>query len=428
MKALPEMTGAERAAAVVIAGQDVTATGRAALDLAVAEARHRPVIIVDLIGDAPPLRAVVVGDDIHGVSDCFAYGVSFAAATRGTTAGPWVSLIQSGSEPVTDPEMLRSERWDQLIAQARARRGLVIFAARSDTPGLDALSARVNHVIPAGLVLSPSAPSLKAAPVRTRPRVPGRATPRRVANAPVRHDRRLVVAGAAVAAVLVVGLATWLLRRGAPTSSAGSGTAAQQTDTLTSTAQLAVADRSIAGAAPSASDIIPPLADPQDSAAASAFSIRIGTYPTYARALGELRQQVKRGAATVSPLPSPALPTGSSAPAASFAVYVGAARTADPLDSAARAWARGGGFAGGAVTRTPYALRLTDRISIDSARRATIAWRGQGIPAYALNDFGGQAAVYAGAFVSIDQTAPLTASLHAVGLTPSVAYRVGLAP
>jgi hypothetical protein len=342
-------------------------------------------------------------------------------------------LILSGTEPLNHADILPNARWERLISRARDRGALIVFAALSNTPGLDSLIARVDSVIPAALVLSPSVPA-----VVTRPE-PQRSHPAQVAgrsqrsasrrSAPSRRGFAIAATSAAVAAV-VVGM--WLLRRPPSMSEAGAQSE-QRTDTLTSTAQLGVADRAVGTAPSAAGGFMVPVADPQDSVAASAFALRVGTYPTYADALRDLRQrEVKRGAATITPLaepgrtPAPSVTNASRAQ--SFVVYVGAARTADKLDSTARAWAHAGGFAGGTVTRTPYALRLTDRVSADSARRATITWRAQGIPAYALVDRSGLSAVYAGAFVSLDQTVPLAASLHAAGLVPTAAYRVGVAP
>jgi hypothetical protein len=424
------MTGVASPSAVVVTGQEAMATASAALDLARAEARQRPVTVVDLIGDAAPMRNAVSSPDAHGVADCFAYGVSFGAVTRPTSIDPRVSLIPSGTEPLNHADILPSERWERLISGARDRGALIVFAALSNTPGLDSLIARVDSAIPAALVLSPLVPAVvtRPAPQRSYPAQAG-SRPRRSASRRSASSRRgfAIAAAGAVVAVIVVGF--WIVRR-PPMSEAGAQLE-QRTDTLTSTAQLGVADR--AGGPSAAGGFMPPVTDPQDSAAASAFALRVGTYRTYAEALRDLRQrEVKRGAATITPLeepgPAPGPPVTNGGRAQSFVVYVGAARTADKLDSTARAWAHAGGFAGGAVTRTPYALRLTDRVSADSARRATITWRGQGIPAYALVDHSGQAAVYAGAFVSLDQTVPLAASLHAAGLVPTAAYRVGVAP
>jgi hypothetical protein len=423
------LTGTEDAAAVAVIGRDPVATGRAALELARAEARHRAVTIVDLIGDAPPLRRVVLTDDDHGVAECFTYGVSFSAVSRPTTADPHVSVIPSGNEPLAYPETFASNRWESLIARARGRGDLIVFAALAGTPGLDALISRIDFVVPEGLVL-PTPPVVAPTPPppdsTSRPR-----RPRVLASRPPRRSRGAALAVAGVAAIVFAAAATaWVVRRGGTTSRAletGSATVRPRTDTLTSSAQLGGADHR--------REFVPPgplgaPANPEDSAEASAFAVRVGTYPTYQLALRALRQEIKRGAATVTPLAPPdASPSSPEAGTAqSFAVYVGAAASAATLDSATRAWSRAGGFEGGTVTRTPYALRLTGWITPDSARRATIAWRARGVPAYALERGGNSAVVYAGAFVSIDQVRLLATSLHNIGLTPVLAYRVGQAP
>jgi hypothetical protein len=422
MKALPDVSGS---AAVAVVGQEAFATARAALDLARAEARQRTVTVVDLIGDAPPLIGASSSHDGHGVADCFAYGLSFGAVARASTIDPRVSLIQSGTEPLDHGEILPSDRWSRLIARARESNTLLIFAALADTPSLETLTARVDHVIPAALVLAPA--PLADGPPSTQAQAPSRSrSPRQrvLARPPIRARRPWAITGA-IACAGVVALVIWIAMRPAsppPTRSTA--------DTLTSTAQLAVNDRAASGAGSSAADAA--LIDPEDSASAAAYAVRVGSYPTFESALRDARLQVKHGAATISPL----APAGSAATSAKasrppgevFVVFVGAAKTAVPMDSAMHAWARAGGFGGGVVTRTPFALRLTEPVSADSARRATVTWRGRGIPVYALVDDQGRASVYAGAFASIDQTAPLIASLHRAGLAPSVAYRVGVAP
>lgn len=419
---------ASRGSAIAVVGRDAVATARAALDLARTEAQRRPVTVIDLIGDAPPLREVLLTDDAHGVADCFAYGVSFAAVSRPTTADPHVSVIPSGSEPLIGADTLQSARWDRLIAQARERGTVLVFAALAGRPGLDALVARVDRVIQG----VPDT-AMRAAPISPPAATMAGAGPRARAAADASRARRSIglVAGMA-AGLLVVATAVWLFRRPAGARAGSAALAAAGTtatrDTLTSTAQLATPTRGSAGASGSLGGMA--VVDPQDSIAAAAFAIRIGTYPSYEAALRMLRREVRRGAATITPL-APEGKAGSNAADArpqAFVVYVAAARTAGALDTAARAWLRAGGFAGGVVTHTPYALRLTDRVGPDSALRATVAWRARGIPAYALNDESGGARVYAGAFVSIDQAAALAASLHAIGLTPVLAYRVGQAP
>ena len=245
----------------------------------------------------------------------------------------------------------------------------------------------------------------------------------------------VIAAIAGTALYLNRGLLTPFARRTVATNSS----APARTDTLTSTAQLAAPSQPAPGATIGSAAPTPPaslslaLADPQDSALAAAFAIRLGTYPSYAEALRVLRQRaVRRGAATITPVAAPAPPTqtvGGAPPSAhAFMVFVGAAQTAAALRGLARAIGdRSSGPPADAVTRTPYALRLTLVVPLDSARRATIEWRSRGIPAYALTD-SGQATVYAGAFASPDEALPLAASLRAAGLAPTLGYRVGQAP
>jgi hypothetical protein len=389
------------------------------------------VTVVDLIGDAPPFRQVLLTEDSHGVTDCLAYGVSFAAVSRPTTADPHVSVIPSGSEPLIGADALRSRRWEHLIAQARARGTLVVFAVLSGTPGLDALTSQVDRVIPdtaaARVADTTQRPVGGARAPRglTRPRIVGLAAPR--------VNRRVFAAGGIAVGVVAFAVIAWLVAR--PTSGAAGatdvGSRTSRTDTLTSTAQLASTARGASGStahAPGGRMVAP--VDPEDSTAAATFAVEIGHYPTYAAALHVLRQQVKRGAATITPLPDPAGTAASvttSGPVLMFVVYVGASRSAAAMDSMRVSWEATRDFPGGLVAQTPYALQLTGRISADSARRATVVWRERGIPAYAL-DNGTSGAVYAGAFATLDQAALLTTRLHAVGLAPVPAYRVGQAP
>jgi hypothetical protein len=421
-------------AAVGVVGSDAVATAAAALALARAEARRRAVTVVDLIGDAPPLRKVLLTDDSHGVADCLAYGVSFAAVSRPTTADPHVSVIPSGSEPLIDADVLRSRRWERLIAQARERGTLVIFAALSSTPGLEALTGQVDRIIPdtavAGHIAPASQPAVGGPPIPRRP-----ARPRIGAPPSPRVNRRVLAAAGITLGVVGFAFIAWLFARspGVADDVTDARSTPIRRDTLTSTAQLAVTP-----AAPGTGSSMPAVAtastvapvDPQDSTAAAAFAVEIGHYPTYAAALRVLREQVKRGAATITPLPDPAgasAPPAASGPLLMFVVYVGAGRSAALMDSMRRSWQATRDFPGGSLAHTPFALRLIGGISADSARRATVAWRARGIPAYAL-DAGSSAAVYAGAFATPDQGTWLTTRLHAVGLAPVPAYRVGQAP
>jgi hypothetical protein len=444
--------------AVAVVGSEPVATGAAAVDLARAEARHRRVTVVDLIGDAPPLRAIAITDDPHGVADCFEYGVSFGAVTRTTTVHPNVVILPSGSEPIDFAQALPSARWGRLIDEARGEDRLIVFAILSGTPAMGSLTERVDCVVAAPSRLSdvwgadaaaagaptPAADVRLRAVERTAGRAAGarRAPPSRPAGkaraagsagAPLDGaPRRWLTMGLATAAavVVVVGV-TWLVARrreaGTPIAIARAATSdstQSRADTLTSTAQLAPPDPAAA----------PAPVNPDDSAQAAAYAIRVATFPTFADALRALRRGTLRGqAATITPVAPPDMPPGTTAAAGPggdrwFALLAGAATTRAPLDSLAAQWRRDPLLSASTVVSAPYALRLAADVSADSASRLAAALLGRGVPAYALANPSGTGAVYAGAFDRSDQAAALAASLQAIGLTPVIAYRTGHVP
>ena len=66
--------------AVIVVGIDPVATAETALGIARVQAVHRRVAVGDLLGEAPPLQALVSGDDPHGLVDSFLFGVSLSAS------------------------------------------------------------------------------------------------------------------------------------------------------------------------------------------------------------------------------------------------------------------------------------------------------------------------------------------------------------
>jgi hypothetical protein len=79
----------------------------------------------------------------------------------------------------------------------------------------------------------------------------------------------------------------------------------------------------------------------------------------------------------------------------------------------------------GLVSRMPYALRLDTALTPAIAKARTTGYVKRGIAAYSLQDDAGRVTIYAGAFASPEQTVVLIAELHAAGLTPDLAFRVG---
>ena len=79
----------------------------------------------------------------------------------------------------------------------------------------------------------------------------------------------------------------------------------------------------------------------------------------------------------------------------------------------------------GLVVRVPYALLLADSVARDMVAHEVDVWRGRGISAYALLQDDGSARLYAGAFETAAQAAPLAASVRDAGTVPVVAFRTG---
>jgi hypothetical protein len=453
------VTAAIGLTAVAVVGSEPVSTGAAALDLARAEARHRRVLIVDLIGDAPPLRAVVATDDPHGVADAFVYGASFAAIARPSTVHPNVSILPSGTEPVPYATALPSPRWTQLIEQVRARGELIVFAMLSNTPAIGALTDRVDCVIQAPSRLHEVLEAVLAAATSPTDQTPADVAPPRVAPRPAvararaprgRFDystRTLATTFAAVAAVLIIGIGWAILRRdGTGTGTrpentvAVTGRAAERDDTVTSSAQLAAGSPDSTAVAAGSSEVTAASAaaaaesasasggiSGMDSTNSALYTVRVATYPTFIEALRALRQLRDRNAAvTIAPIVRVVESTGTTPPPV-FALMVGAEHTTPRLDSLASHWPFQSGFAPSVVVRTPFALLLAGGITPDSARRLAASLVARGVPAYVLVT-PNTSMVYAGAFGTADQSTPLATSLRAIGLTPVVAYRTGHTP
>jgi hypothetical protein len=453
------VTAAIGLTAVAVVGSEPISTGAAALDLARAEARHRRVMIVDLIGDAPPLRAVVATDDPHGVSDAFAYGVSFGVITRHTTVHPNVSIIPSGTEPIPFATALPSARWTQLIDHVRARGELIVFAILSSTPAMGSLTDRVDCVIAAPSRLHEVLEAVLAAATTPADAMAENVAPPAAGPKPARRpvlpvatrsrfdfsNRSLIGGVTAIAAIVIVAFGWGVMHRQgtderARRANIAAGRNPDRADTETSSAQLAAgaADSTAAAqgspevsaaAAAAAADSAPGMA-PFDSANGATYAVRVATYPTFVEALRALRRlKPARPAATITPIVRPNEPAGIKGGGTPvFALMVGASHTMAPLDTVVAHWPFQSGFAPSIVVHAPFGLLLAGGLPTDSARRLAASLVKRGVPAYVLVTPAGGGKVYAGAFDSADQAAPLATSLRNIGFAPIVAYRTGHAP
>ncbi|MDQ8163630.1 MAG: hypothetical protein P3C10_13715, partial [Gemmatimonadota bacterium] len=121
--------------AVVIAAVDAAAATSLALGVARAQGLRRRVAVADLIGEAPAIEALVSGDDPHGISDSFLYGVSLNKIARPMRDTDNVFLMPSGTEAVALETVYANDRWRRLAAGFHQVGALLVVVANPATPG-----------------------------------------------------------------------------------------------------------------------------------------------------------------------------------------------------------------------------------------------------------------------------------------------------
>lgn len=92
--------------AVVVTSSDPVAAAHVALGIARAEAKHKRVVVADLVGDLPPLRSLVNEEDAHGITDSFLYGVSLNKIEYEVQGAANVFVMPSGTDPVIDEAII----------------------------------------------------------------------------------------------------------------------------------------------------------------------------------------------------------------------------------------------------------------------------------------------------------------------------------
>jgi hypothetical protein len=410
--------------AIAVISSDPLAAAYVALGIARAEAEHRRSVVGDLVGDLPPLRSLVREEDPHGISDSFLYGVSLNKIGYDVEGAPNLYVMPSGTDPLIDAEIMRSQRWNQLAAGFAEAGAFLILVARCDAPGLADLVEQLDGVVvvkDAEIHNAPSALVLArvAGPTRTLK------LPLHRISAGAAHWPRYkwLYPGLGALGVLVLGglgLALMLGRSGQTAHRVGGAGA-----TVTVAPPVPPPPRP----APETFYIAPP-ANPIDSPAASAFSVELLVANTAEGANLFVR---KNGAALPAAAVSP-VPIGPER-ATWYRVTAGAYTRRDQADSLLRALRESGLLANDSVEhvmQTPLAL-LVDSVPtqggiVDAVRAAVQKYAARGFPVYPLMQDGGGARIYAGAFMAAKQSAELIKSLRAAGLKPVLVYRTGSAP
>ncbi|MDQ6718888.1 MAG: hypothetical protein M3Z17_11170 [Gemmatimonadota bacterium] len=405
--------------AVAVVSSDPVAAAEVALGMARGEASHRRVVIGDLVGDLAPLAQLVPGDDPHGISDSFLYGISLNSIGRAVPGEKNLVVMLSGTEPVFDEEIIANRRWERLAAGFGEVGALLLLVAQHDTPGLGVLLDHLNGVV---LVKDSELPAAPSALVLARVEAPARLTVQRQAPEPLaetdpkpkpRNARRLIWAGAAAVAVLAgvtVATVRILSARHPARPAAAQG----------ANAPLVAAAETL---------FVAPPANPEDALSAAAFSVEVVAANTAEAANLELhRRGTSLPSATVTPVPIGA------ERATWYKLIAGAysdRRQADSLLTALRA-AKMLDDSSGSVIHAPLALlvdSLPSQSGINAELKKTIdSYSTRGINTYALIQRDGGARIYSGAFERTEQAGGLIKILRASGLNPLLVYRTGQAP
>ncbi|WP_310568973.1 SPOR domain-containing protein [Gemmatimonas sp.] len=434
---------------VVIAATDASLATSMALGVARAQGLRRRVAVADLIGEAPAIEALLTGDDPHGISDSFLYGVSLNKIARPMAGAENVFLMPSGTEAVAHDAVYANERWRRLAAGFHQVGALLVVVANPATPGFADLCAYVGALMPVGdtvfptpqgvPLIAPPAPP-KPEPLPPTPR-PNAARARAAAAEDESSRRRRFIAIVSVLGAIAVALgAFWpqlMARLPEPVAELITGKQREpdstavvvpptpmdtsvRSDSAKRDSLLRDSTGTIIPTPDSLRTASPPMTveNAADSASASRFAVYFATANTRAAAMPDAR---------VRALDAVALSPVAEGNEQWFRVTIGASSTRAQAESLLTKLRTQKIVGSGSIVSVPYALRLARSVTptLIPTRLAELANRG--IIAYALLQPDGSATVYTGAFESPMQATPLADSLRALRVAPVLVYRTGRA-
>ncbi len=431
--------------ATVIAGSDTDAAASIAIAIARVQGSRRRVAIADLVGECPPLESLLTGDDPHGVSDSFLYGVSLNKIARPIDDGGSIFLMPSGTESVANEAVYANDRWRRLAAGFHQVGALLLIVAVPGTPGFAELCAYIGALMPVdgASFPIPSGVRLIAPPVEPAPEpdvpAPTRASMARARaiaaeNDATRRRRRIAIATIVGAVAVVIGSQWKVIRPLLPapvaalfTSAVPDSAAASLKDSagvitpanargISDSAFLADSARLAADSAAAREPL--PVANPADSARSARFAIYFATANTREAAMPE---------SSVLALPAVAMSPVPEGSELWYRVTVGASNSRG-VAAAMLADLRARKVVGaGSVLSVPYALQLEDSVTAAAVPARLGEWKTRGIVAYALRQPNNLATIVTGAFESPKQANILADSLQRIGITPVLIYRTGRA-
>jgi hypothetical protein len=418
--------------AVVVAGNDPIITGRVAIGIGRAQAKHRRAAVGDLFAESQPIQDLVRSDDPHGLVDSFLYGVSLNRIAHAVPGAGELFVMPSGTEPPNYEEMLAHPRWLRVAVGFEEVGALLVLAVPASAPSLAELIDSTDGVVfvgpatvadvPATSVLGTiEAPRTRAEVAAADGPIPRPAVPARVAARQPRW-RAASFAGLGIS-VTIAAIAAWLAYRplaGGPQRlgpKPGSTKAAKQ-PTVAMTPESMARDTAIDTG--SLQVETPEVGNPEDSAQAAAFGVELLAANTQAGAILKLQKDGKTlPAATFAP----ALIQG----AQWYKVIAGAFKDRVGADSLLEALRRRKVLdsGNGAVVNLPLAFLIDSGVPASAVPGMVSMYADRGQPVYALRQANGSAWLLIGAFQSPQQSLLYASSLRASGITPVLVYRKG---
>jgi hypothetical protein len=428
--------------AIVVVGTDPIAAAEAALGIARVQAVHRRVAVVDLLGDAPPIQALVTGDDPHGIVDSFVYGVSLSKIARQVPDAGELFVMPTGTGPVDYEELFGSNRWRRLIAGFREVGALLILAAPADAPMVHALvdvsdgAVIVGDVVPAEVSVAQSLAWVRprrgaaAAPGEDEARVPASEGP--VSVPVVREDSSDssrwiggVIALLVLAALVYWGASAYSQRRAVQQASADSAAQVaaarvRVTDSIARVRRDSITRDSLSRLEGAYVDSFPVYtpANPRDSAGAVGYSILLSKYNTKSGAILDLFGRFAR-------LPAPTY--GMESPSRFYLLLAGAFPSRASAESLLVRLRVQGTLARdfGSVDRYPLAFLVDPAVAARDAPGRLNRYHARGLPVYGLRQTNGSVRLYFGAYANPEQASLTVPQVRDAGMRPLLVYRIG---
>jgi sporulation related protein len=417
--------------AVVVAGNDPVITGRVAIGIGRAQAKHRRTAVGDLFADSQPIQDLVRSDDPHGLVDSFLYGVSLNRIAHAVPGAGELFVMPSGTEPPNYEEMLAHPRWLRVAVGFEEVGALLVLAVPASASSLAELIDSTDGVVFVGPATVANVPATSVLGTIEAPRARADITPPDaqrpapvVARAAAKQPRWRAASFAGLGiSVTIAAIAAWLAYRplaGGPQRlgpKPGSTKAAKQ-PTVAMTPESMVRDTAVDTG--SLQPEAPEVGNPEDSAQAVAFAVELLAANTQAGAILKLQKDGKTlPAATFAP----ALIQG----AQWYKVIAGAFKSRVGADSLLDALRRRQVLdpGNGAVVNLPFAFLIDSGVPASAVPGMVSMYADRGQPVYALRQANGSAWLLIGAFQSPQQSLLYASSLRASGITPVLVYRKG---